>query len=383
VKILHLIQKPQRRGAEVFAFQLSKELRQEGHKVRIAYLYPYSGPGALPLCTGDCVLRGEENHPLETVPGFHPALLGHVREVIEAFQPDVVQANGGRTVKYGALARRLERRRQWVLVYRNIGHPKDWMQGWHRRMFYRLFVMPQMDGVAGVSRVTLQAVVEFHGLQVPAVHIPVGINPEALVPSRARAEVRREIGTPLEGLVVVSVGSLTSEKRGDRMLRVMRWVVDEMPETHLWLVGDGPMRQSLEQQAQGHGLSAHVHFLGVQQEVASFLNAADLFLLTSDTEGIPAAVLEAGWLELPVVATRVGGLPECVQDGATGILVDPDDEAGLTQATVNLLREPDLRERMGEAARQRVGSRYTMQVVTQQYLDFYRHVLNHCLPDIV
>lgn len=372
-----MVQKPQRRGAEIFALQLSEELRRQGHEVRIAYLYPYDHAAALSLGSDDQVLDGQEDHPLEKAPGFHPALLSQLRRAIEAFGPDVVQANGSRTVKYGALARRLAPKGQWVLVYRNIGHPKDWMRGWHRRMIYRHLVMSQMDGVVGVSRTTLEAVIDFHRLTVPAVCIPVGVGAAALMPGRTRPQVRREMGTPSANPVVVSVGSLTREKRVDRMLRVMEHVIGEMPEAHLWLIGDGPSRDMLVQQAEGQGMRERVQFLGVQSDVASYLNAADLFLLTSDTEGIPGAVLEAGWLGLPVVATRVGGLPECVVERETGVLVDPDDEAGLAEATLTLLRGSDLRHQMGERARQRIRSLYGIESIAQQYLDFYRHVLSH------
>jgi glycosyltransferase involved in cell wall biosynthesis len=376
MKILQLVQKPQRRGAEVFAFQLTGELRRQGHEVCLTYLYPHQGKARLPQGEGDVVLSGREDQPIERVLGFHPRLSSHVQAVIKSFRPDAVQVNGSRSVKYGALAGRLERKRQWVLVYRNIGQPKDWVHGWRRRMFYRYLVMPQIDGVVGVSQMTLQAAAHFHRLNVPAIHIPRAVSPEALVAGRAAAEMRREIGTPPKAPVLVSVGSLTPEKRMDRMLRVMQQVIDRMPNVYLWLVGDGPLRRELELQAEEHGVAGQVHFVGIQADVASYLNAADLFVLTSDTEGIPGVVLEAGFLGLPVVATRVGGLPECVIEGETGLLVEPEDEAALARAVVDLLQDLARRQAMGQRAQGWVRSRFTMERIAGQYLEFYSEVLD-------
>src|SRR4029079_872302 len=97
---------------------------------------------------------------------------------------------------------------------------------------------------------------------------------------------------------------------------------------HLWIVGGGPLRETLERQVHTSLLASSTRFLGVQHQVANYMNAADIVALTSATEGMPAVLLEAGALGLPVVTTRVGGVAECVLDGKTGILVQPSDEAG-------------------------------------------------------
>jgi len=379
LKILQVVQKPQRRGAEVFAFQLSQELRHQGHRVHTAYLYPASGSATVPLQNGDRLLAGRENHPFEKLPGFHPNLLFSLKQTIETFQPDVVQVNGARTVKYGAFARRLMRDQPWVLIYRNIGQPQDWVRGWHYALFYRTLVMPNIDGVVGVSRVTLDNVKKFYNLSIPTARISNGVTIVDCTRLKSRAVVRRELQTPADAPVILYVGSLSPEKRLDRLLRVVGQVRQQVPALQalqVWLVGDGPLRAALEQQVKAEGLAQTVRFLGVQSDVAAYMNSADLFLLTSDTEGIPAVILEAGLLGLPVVATRVGGLPECVLDGETGQLVDPGDEARLAQVVTDLLRCPARRHRMGARAKAWVRANFTMDIIARQYLDFYREVLD-------
>jgi glycosyltransferase involved in cell wall biosynthesis len=373
---LQLVHKPQRRGAEVFALQLSGELRRQGQEARIAYLYPHEGEERLPWGETDLVLGEKEDHRLERLTGFQPRLLWRLRSVIQEWQPEIVQANGGRTVKYGALAARLSGNRTWALVYRNIGEPAQWVRGWWRQFFYRRLVIPSVDGVVGVSEATLAQIQTFYRLRVPAVHIPNGADPAALVPARSRAEVRHGAETPQGVPVLLFAGCLSAEKRVDRLLRVFSQVLNGVPQVHLWVMGDGPLHRDLAQQADGLGVAEQARFLGALTDVASHMKAADLLVLSSDTEGIPAVVLEAGLLGLPVVSTRVGGLPECVIDGETGLLVEPEDEAGLARAIVDLLRDPEQRQAMGQRAEGWIHSRFTMERITGQYLDFYREVLD-------
>ncbi len=376
MRILQIVQKPQRRGAELFAFQLSQALRYHGHQIRIAYLYPHNNAGALSTTHSDYLLNGKESHLFEKFLSVHPRLLHDLRQLIRRFQPDVVQVNGGRAVKYGALARATNKDRPWILIYRNIGNPQDWLSSRFHRFFYKKVVMPRLDGVVGVSRATLQVVKEFYNLSIPMIHIPRGVEPEALTPQKTRETIYYETQTPLESRVILFVGSLTLEKRLDRLLRVVNHVRANQPSLHLWLAGEGPLRAKLIEQSQARGLQSHIRFLGVKEDVASYMQAATLLLLTSDTEGIPGVILEAGLLGLPVVATRVGGVAECVLDGETGMLVDPQDERQLAQIVADLLQDPDRRAKMGRSANRWVRENFTMDKIAQRYIDFYETVLN-------
>jgi glycosyltransferase involved in cell wall biosynthesis len=374
MRILQVVQEAQRRGAEVFASQLSRQLRRMSHEVKTAYLYRHEGENPLPLDEHDTVLGGDEHHCLERIPGVHPLLLWRLKRLIEETQPDVVQVNGGRTVKYGAAIASGRRRRSWVLIYRNIGQLRDWVRGWHHTLYSRL-VMPNVDGVVGVSRVTLQTVEDLFQLSVPAVRIPSAVDTEMVVPTVSREVTRRQAETPLEAPVIVWVGSLTPEKRVDRLIRAADVVRRSIPNLHLWIVGGGPLRRTLEAEVQARSLTSYVRFLGVQERVANYMNAGDVVTLTSDTEGMPAVLLEAGLLGRPVVATRVGGVSECVLDGETGILVERNDEEALATALRDLLRQPEQRCRMGQASRGWIERNFTMSRVAQDYAAFYQQVL--------
>lgn len=375
MKILQLVQRPQRRGAEVFAHQLNQTLHSFGHEVRTIYLYAYSGESKLPVNNGDIVLDGNEAHFFERVPGVHPMLLRSLLKEINRFQPDIVQVNGARTVKYGAFARKASPQAKWRLVYRNIGNPKDWLSDPWRRWFYAQLVMPSIHGIIGISQVTLQGLHSVYDLNIPLVTIPNGIDPIPLAKAPTQQAARQQLGVPQGATILLFMGSLSTEKRPDRFLRIVHRLREHSLNVQGWLLGDGTLRADLEEQVQTLDLQEEIRFLGYQTEIAQYLSAADLLLLTSDTEGIPAVVLEAGFMGKPVIASRVGGLPECVQDTKTGFLVDPSDDQAFVNAVLQLCRNPQQRITMAQCAQEWVRSKFTIETVAQQYVDFFHQVL--------
>jgi glycosyltransferase involved in cell wall biosynthesis len=118
-----------------------------------------------------------------------------------------------------------------------------------------------------------------------------------------------------------------------------------------------------------------VKFTGVRSDIAGLMSAADLLALTSDTEGMPAVVLEAGYLGLPVVATRVGALAECVRHGETGLLIEPNDPREVASSLAALIGDPGRRKSMADAARVHVRRHFTMDVIASRFLEFYRQVI--------
>lgn len=354
--------------------QLGRELRRRGHGVRVVCLYPHRGIERLPLEADDVCFGWAEDHMSERMPGFNPRLLRALGDTISAFRPDIVQVNGARTVKYGALCRWLDRDGKWALVYRNIGDPRRWLNGRFRRWAYRHVVASRLDGVVGVSESTLAAVGELYGRTVAATKIPRGIDPAALEPARAREDVRAELGVSGAGRVLLYAGSLTREKRVDRLLRLVESLAPTVPELRLWIAGDGPLRASLQELATGLGVGHAVEFLGVRDDVGTLMSAADVLVLASDTEGTPGVVLEAGWLGLPTVATDVGGVSECVLHGKTGLLAQPEDEEQFSSQVRRLLDDPELRQALGKSAHSWIGKNFTIQQVADRYVEFYRRM---------
>jgi glycosyltransferase involved in cell wall biosynthesis len=141
-------------------------------------------------------------------------------------------------------------------------------------------------------------------------------------------------------------------------------------------VGDGHLRDETERQAQKLGIENKIRFFGYQEDIGSFMNASELYVLTSDTEGLPATVLEAGFLGVPVVSTDVGGVYEGVLQGETGVLVPRDDEGALSDASSWLAHDKMARDKMAERARDRFEAAFTIGKIAREYVGFYRCILS-------
>ena len=155
--------------------------------------------------------------------------------------------------------------------------------------------------------------------------------------------IRRSLGIPLDAPLIGTVGRLAEIKRQDLLILAFANVKSRIPDAHLLLVGDGPLLHELTNLVGDLGLGDHVHFAGYQPHAAPYLQAMDVFALTSRSEGMPQALLEAAVIGVPIVASRVGGIPEVIESGRTGLLIEPGDEAGLTTARVRGLCEPGTR----------------------------------------
>jgi glycosyltransferase involved in cell wall biosynthesis len=143
------------------------------------------------------------------------------------------------------------------------------------------------------------------------------------------------------------------------------------------LVGDGPVREELVRQSHASGLDGALHFPGLQEDVRPYLSAMDVFMISSQFEGLPIALLEAMAMECGVVSTAVGGIPEVVRSGENGLLVQPADPMALARAVDVLLRDPEGAKRMGHAARETVEGGFGVRRMTQQLEEAYTEVLGN------
>lgn len=169
-----------------------------------------------------------------------------------------------------------------------------------------------------------------------------------------------EFGIPLDAPVVGIVAALREEKDHRTLLRAAEIAVQEIPNLHILIVGQGAIRPELESFAAELGLSAQVHFAGARSDVQRILRAVDIFTLSSVKETFPISVLEAMACGRPVVCTNVGGVAEAVVMGETGYLVPPGDAQTLALRWTELARDPDLARRMGAAGRRRVEEEFTL-----------------------
>ncbi len=207
--------------------------------------------------------------------------------------------------------------------------------------------------------------------------IRLGIELESRVADReaARAETRRVMGVADGRFLVGWIGRMTGVKRTDVVLRTFGRLREQGVDAVLCMVGDGPDRDDVEELAAELGLVHHTLFAGYQEDVGRFFSAFDVFVLPSANEGTPVTAIEALASGCPVVATRVGGVPDVVRDGEDGLLVEPGDEEALADALHRLADDPELRTRMGEAGRGRMLSRYAVSRLIDDVDRLYRGLI--------
>jgi N-acetyl-alpha-D-glucosaminyl L-malate synthase BshA len=174
--------------------------------------------------------------------------------------------------------------------------------------------------------------------------------------------------------VIVHVSNFRPVKRVELVVEIFRRLRDRV-RARLVMIGDGPERIPVERQVDDLGLGEVVDFVGVQYDLVPWLSTADLFLLPSSQESFGLAALEAMSCGVPVVASRVGGLPEVITDGVTGFVCDPDDVSGMTDRALRILTDPRLRERVGQAAAADVRRRFQTDIIVPRYEAYYEKVL--------
>jgi glycosyltransferase involved in cell wall biosynthesis len=188
---------------------------------------------------------------------------------------------------------------------------------------------------------------------------------------------------PAAGPVLALVGRLVPVKNAPMFLRVIAGLAGAHPGVQGWLIGDGPQRDPLEQLAEGLGIKDRIRFCGWQAGAAGLLAGVDILCHCSHSEGLPNAIMEASALGLPVVATRVGGTPEVVDEGATGFLVDPDDAAAMVDHVDRLLGDEPLRTQMGQAGRRKMESEFSQERMVGDMVALYRELLAQKAPRAV
>jgi glycosyltransferase involved in cell wall biosynthesis len=199
--------------------------------------------------------------------------------------------------------------------------------------------------------------------------IPNGVDPMRFAPA-PDAESRRD-SAGLGPETVLFLGRLDAQKGLDVAIEAWTRVVTRRPAARLVLVGDGPARAVLEDKAQSLGLTGRVSFLGTRSDPERLLQASQIFVLPSRSEGMSNALLEAMATGLPCVASRIGGNSDLVEHEVTGLLMPPGDAAALADMLCALLEDGSLRNRLGTAARAAVIERYGMDRIVREYMELY------------
>jgi glycosyltransferase involved in cell wall biosynthesis len=188
--------------------------------------------------------------------------------------------------------------------------------------------------------------------------------------------LRAQFGFPSDCLLVGNIAKLAGYKDHPTLLRAAKVVCDKLPNARFLIVGEGEEKRKLESLKNELGLEGKLVFAGFRKDVPRILATLDLFVMSSHMEGLGTTVLDAMAASLPVVATHAGGIPEAVKDGKTGILVPKRQPERLAEGIISLLRDPDLRKKMGQAGAQRVDRKFSAEAMVEGNLRVYREVCN-------
>lgn len=353
-RILILTATDRRRGAEVFTERLASGLAARDWEVQTVSL----------TSSGD--QRRVDIETLTDVSASRPGRLN--RKIssalvtrIENFQPDLLLANGGSTLRYGALAARSGGP---ALVYIAIGEPDYWIRTPASRVANR-WMLGRTRMVLAVCETTRRQLLRLEPSLEGRVHVTyTGVPDEMFVTRHA---------TPDLPLRVLMLGSLSAEK--DPLLAVR--TIALVPGAHLRLVGSGPLAADVADEAAALDIVDRVELVGGVDDVMPHLEWAGALLMTSRTEGLPGAALEAGAASVPTVAVDVGGVGEAVRHGVTGFVVDRSQGAeGLAHALSKLASDPDLVRRMGRDARLSIKERFAMDHIVSGYAARLAEVLS-------
>lgn len=196
--------------------------------------------------------------------------------------------------------------------------------------------------------------------------------------STKRQEIRSKLDIRDE-FVIGHVARLSPEKNQETLIRAFAQVAKEMPNVKLMIIGDGPLRDSLWSIVNSLWLKDKVIFTGAQKDIPTYLNAFDLFVLSSVREGTSLTLLEAMATELPVVATDVGGNSKVIVNSETGLLVPAKSLDKLAEAIITLAKNRQLCEKMGKAGRVRVEHEFSLTKMTESYAKLYRSLVHECM----
>ncbi|HEY6448464.1 MAG TPA: N-acetyl-alpha-D-glucosaminyl L-malate synthase BshA [Acidobacteriaceae bacterium] len=364
-------------GSGVVATELGIELAAAGHQVHfIAYSQPFR-------------LRGREqdiqfhevpvsNYPLFEYPPYDLALATRMAEVAAYYDLDLLHVHYAIPHSISAyLAREMLTKQNRRLPFITTLHGTDiTLVGLdHSYLPITRFGIEESDGVTAISNYLRETTIqEFHPERAIEV-IPNFVNCDVYMPlgDAERAAGRARYAQPNEK-ILVHLSNFRPVKRTADVVRIFSRVAKEVP-ARLLMIGDGPDRSAAEWLAHRNGIADRVHFLGKQGSVSEILPLADLLLMPSELESFGLAALEAMACRVPSIATRVGGVPELIEDGVNGRLFPVGDVDGMAAAAVELLRDPAHLDQVANAARLTARTRYCATKILPFYEQFYERVL--------
>ncbi len=358
--ILQLIQKPQLRGAEMFASQLSNELVVLGHTVLVVALFP--GESTLPVKGTFIALNRPQHKRWNDFEGWKA-----LAKLIKENNVDIVQCNAGDTLKFAVFSQLFT---GWKapIIARNASMVSAYIKNPIIKLLNR-WMYSRTQAVVSVSHMAAKDLNKlFPETASKTTVIPIGINQQSFSP------VAWKNASPT-AFQIVHVGGFSFEKNHKGLLSIFEQWIGRYPDSHLHLVGDGPLRAEIEQIVFHKKLSDKITFYGFSKNALSYMHQADVLVLPSIIEGLPGVILEGMYVQTPVIAYNVGGVSEVVQNNQTGFLIEKGDEKGFVDALEVVKKTGKVTQNVKNAY-ELVVQKFNNTYLAQQFESIYKQLIH-------
>lgn len=370
LKILQLISSSGFFGAENVLFELSYELKKLGHSVTIGVFQNLHNPNL------ELFKTARENsiqaHAFSCAGKMDIKTISSIASFVRENSFDIVHSHGYKSNIYAVLSN-IRNRKPIVATCHN------WIVSSGKMGLYtkldKLF-LKRFDAVVPVST-TVRDLLFKAGIRKDRVFlIENGVNMRRFGSADKADDELRSALFKEDGVVIGTVGRLTAEKGHTYLLKAARKVLDKNPGCFFLIVGDGPLRESLEEEAKSLGIAERTVFTGKRADIPALLSAMDIFTMPSLTEGQPMALLEAMASGTPIVATSVGDIPRILKNGETGQIVPPEDPNALAQAILIDINDRKKAQERAKRALAEALTRYSSARMAEEYLKVYDTLTN-------
>jgi len=365
MKIIQCVNNLDLGGLERMVLGLAQELKIRGHGSSICCI---ENRGSL---AAEAEQMGIPVHALNMAQNGKVAAFRSLCAVLRQQKPVVIHSHNFKPFYYSALATMLGATSGHI----HTRHGALLQQ--HRAVWRYRLLRRWVDAWVTVSADRQNELAERTGLPLKAIHILAnGVDTARFAPAPDCQAVRRQLGLPENVPAIMVAARLAPEKDFGTLLRAFALVHQAIPPAELWFIGDGTERPALESLSRELKIDSQVRFLGQRSDVDQFLKAADVFVLSSLSEGLSVALIEAAASGLPLVATAVGGNGEVVKVPECGRLVPVGDPTELAAALTEILQNKPLRIQMGQAARQHAIANFSLDRMVDNYISLYEKALS-------
>lgn len=381
MRVLHLISSGGFYGAERVVITLANEQKKQGLDVYIGVFKNFRNPHLE-------IVQNAQRYNLSTnifdcKGKFDVRTISNIRSFLKENKINIINSHGYKSNFYALLSilkmdiKKITTCHNWLGDSLKIGFYK-WLDKTLLNKFDKVVVVSDVlkEEVlkSGISEEKLKVI--YNGTDINKFKLPnsnyqkQALNSEEQMVN-SKDKIRRKFGIKEDEKVVGTVGRLTEEKGHRYLVKAAEKVITEFPNIKFLIVGDGPLKDSLQSMAYSLQLENKVIFTGIRDDIPDILKIMDIFVMPSLKEGMPMALLEAMAAKKPVIAAKVGAIPKIIEDGYTGLLVDSGDERKLSNLIIELLRNEEKASFLAQNGCQKIKSKFSSKKMAEKYIKVY------------